>query len=251
MAAVASPGHCLTMYPSATRADKSNCQQVAGLLCVATRQVLWHTVQPWLLRQPGRHSLHCRVGRGEATYYRTAGNNEHTLTFGWKMVASKHDAAVARQWRTGREIVERGYFGGELTMPTLLAHTCCHEFAHLIQSIKGWIDRGSIHNAGFYRVLDRLHRAGAAQRVLEHLEHQADRAGIALNFIEGPAPPPLAPPAVFRPGELVSFDYRGQSVVGEVIRVNRKTVNVRPLRPRLAAAYFRISPQLLTARGGR
>jgi hypothetical protein len=34
-------------------------------------------------------------------------------------------------------------------------------------------------------------------------------------------------------------------VVGEVMRVNRKTVNVKPVLPRLAADYFRISPHFL------
>lgn len=228
--------------------EKGRCQAVAHLLCVATEQVLWAHVQPWLAKQPVRHQLYCRVGRGEATYYRNTGSNEHTLTYGWKMVASKYDAAVAAQWRTGGEILKRGYFGGELDLPALLAHTCCHEFAHLIQSIKGWIFRGSIHNSEFYRILDRIHSAGTAHLVLDFIERQACTQGMDLGFIEPGKPVQVMAQRCFNPGELVSFDYKGNPVLGEVIRVNRKTVNVRPLAPRLGAAYFRISPHFLTPR---
>jgi hypothetical protein len=52
--------------------------------------------------------------------------------------------------------------------------------------------------------------------------------------------------AIFSPGQLVSFEFRGRPVLGEVLRVNRKTVNVKPMVPRLAADYFRISPHYLT-----
>lgn len=227
--------------------QKKQCQLIAGWLCQASDQVLWRRASDWLDAQPGRHRLHCRVGHGEATYYRTAGNNEHTLTYGWKMVASKCDEEAARNWRTGREILARGYFGGELTLPSLLAHTCCHEFAHLVQSVKGWIARGSIHNAQFYRVLDRIHGAGAAQDVRHFLESQARAQGLELTF----RPPQTSPrehdrPA-FRVGQRVTFDYRGSAIIGEVIRVNRRTVNVRPLRPQRGEAYFRVSPQFLNA----
>ena len=76
--------------------------------------------------------------------------------------------------------------------------------------------------------------AGAAQR------------GLTLDFIDHGDPVAGVPVASFQPGELVSFEYRGCSVLGEVLRVNRKTVNVKPVKPRMAADYFRISPQFLT-----
>jgi hypothetical protein len=219
------------------------CHSLAALLCDATEQVLWREVQDWLASRAARHSLQCRVGAGEATYYRPLGNNRHLINYGSKMIASKLNPAVAAQWRTGREIAGRGYFGGAITLPALLAHTCCHEFAHLVQSINGWIRRGSIHNREFYRIVDRMHAAGSAQRVLEYLQQRAAQAELPLVFNHHAPSPNM--PGVFRPGELVSFEYRGRPVVGEVMRVNRKTVNVKPVLPRLAADYFRISPHFL------
>jgi hypothetical protein len=222
---------------------RQQCHAVAGLLCEATEQVLWREVQDWISSQPARHSLQCRVGAGEATYYRPLANHRHLINYGSKMVASKLNPVMAAQWRTGREIAERGYFCGELTLPTLLAHTCCHEFAHLVQSINGWIRRGSIHNRNFYRIVDRMHAAGSGQRVLEHLEVRAADTGLPLVVSHDVPQPTIA--NSFKRGELVSFEYRGRAVVGEVMRVNRKTVNVKPVLPRLAADYFRISPHFL------
>lgn len=228
-------------------AEKAQCQRIARLLCQASEQVLWEYSRTWLEAQPGQHRLHCRVGHGEATYYRTAGINDHILTYGWKMVASKRDEKAARRWRTGREIVSRGYFGGDITLPALLAHTCCHEFAHLVQSIRGWIARGSIHNAQFYRVLDRIHASGAADRVLDYLLQQARAEDIVLAFRPARTLPAGAVGPAFRIGQMVSFSYKGGPIEGEVIRVNRNTVNVRPIRPYLGDTYFRVSPQFLKA----
>lgn len=223
--------------------DPYRCKSIAAALCAATEQVLWVDIHDWLAGRPGQHRLHCRVGGGEATYYRARGPHDHLLTYGWKMVASKHDADRAALWRTGREIMNRGYFDGQLALSSLLAHTCCHEFAHLVQNINGWISRGSIHNGRFYQILDRMHASGAAVRVLNHIEQQAHRESWELDFFaaESPAPAPC-----LQPGAKVSFDYRGRVIRGEVIRVNRRTVNVRPVAPRLATEYFRVSPQLLT-----
>lgn len=223
--------------------DPQQCHAVAGILCAATEQVLWPQVQAWLARRPGVHTLVCRVGRGEATYYSPRGEGVHLLTYGRKMVASKFDAALAAQWRTGAELLERNYFAGELSLAAVLAHTCCHEFGHVIQGINGWISRGSIHNRGFYRIVDRIHQSGAAQEVREFIEHEASARGLPLVFI---ATPSAAPLAQFAPGELVSFEYRGRPVLARVLRVNRKTVNVKPVTPRMAADYFRISPHFLT-----
>lgn len=226
-------------------ADPEHCRALAQILCEATEAVLWQHVQPWLAQRPGSHHLHCRVGRGEATYYSAREEGQHLLTYGWKMVASKYDAGLARQWRTGAELLQRRYFEGEMTVANVLAHTCCHEFGHVIQGINGWISHGSIHNADFYRIVDRIHHSGAALRVRNHLVEASLAQGIGLEFLSSESAP-QGDTAAFRPGELVSFEYRGRPVLGEVLRVNRKTVNVKPVMPRLAADYFRISPHFLT-----
>lgn len=222
------------------------CHAIAELLCEATEQVLWRELQPWLAERGDSHRLQCRVGSGEATYYRMLGDRRHLLNYGRKMVASKFNAGIAAQWRTGREILRRSYFDGELTLPGVLSHTCCHEFAHVIQGINGWIRYGSIHNREFYRILDRIHQSGSAHTVYDYVVAGAAQRGLTLDFIDHGDPVAGVPVASFQPGELVSFEYRGCSVLGEVLRVNRKTVNVKPVKPRMAADYFRISPQFLT-----
>ena len=225
--------------------DQSGCRAAAELLCTAAETVLWPDIAHWSPRSAHGHRLECRVGSGEATYYRAQGLGSHRLTFGWKMVASKRDPLLARQWLTGREMLARGYFAGQFTLPTLLAHTCCHEFAHLVQALNGWMSRGSVHNRQFYRILDEIYAADAAERVLGLIERDARQLGLPLEFAdsEGHAP---GEAKRFRMGQRVRFDYRGAPVVGEVIRVNRKTVNVKPLAARYRNEYFRISPHYLT-----
>lgn len=215
-------------------------------MCEATEVVLWAHIQDWQRLRSGRHTLHCRVGSGEATYYTTRGKDRHVMTFGARMVASKFCQQRASQWRTGDEIIRRAYFGGQLTLPGLLAHTCCHEFAHLVQCLNGWIKYGSVHNEGFYRVLDRIHQSGMADEVQRFIEQRAAEQAIVLAF-DALGPQPLLEPAQhYCLGDRVQFDYKGKAVVGEIIKVNRKTLNVKPLHPRLRVEYFRISPHFLT-----
>ena len=229
-----------TVLPGDSCGDRRY-HRIAGWLCELTRGILWRQAGPWLAQRDPGARLRCRVGRGEATYHRRADGGLHEVTFGWKMVASKHRLAEAQRWKTAREIAARGYFGGEITVAHLLAHTCCHEFAHVVQSVNGWYHRGSIHNAQFYRILDRMHAGGAARRVLDALHTRARADGIDLAFTQ------LGEPAaaVFDIGDRVRFDYRGRPVLGEVTRVNRKTLNVKPLLPSWGETYFRISPHLL------
>ncbi len=223
--------------------DIQQCKAIATLLCSATTEVLWQGAHELVAVPLDPHRLRCRVGSGEATYYRRLGRHQHLINYGCRMVASKTDPEVAALWLTGREILRRNYFAGELSFPGLLAHTCCHEFGHFLQSISGGLGRGSIHNQAFYRIVDRIHAAGLAQELRAYIEQHASLLGLPLAF--GPQSTPRPRPDAFEPGELVSFEYRGSPVMGEVLRVNRKTVNVRPLRPVLAADYFRISPQFL------
>ncbi len=233
-----SPPAAMPIVPQQSRA-------IAQLLGRATLEILWHGAAHDLLAVDlARQQLRCRVGAGQATYYRRLGQREHLINYGSKMVASKHDRQAAAQWLTGREILQRGYFGGELSLGGLLAHTCCHEFGHVLQSLSGGLARGSIHNRAFYGIVDRIHARGLAEDVRRYIEEQARLRGLTLAFSPDPGPKPAAED--FEPGELVCFEYRGKSVTGEVLRVNRQTVNVKPLRPALPADYFRISPRLLS-----
>ncbi|RRJ82763.1 hypothetical protein [Aestuariirhabdus litorea] len=219
-------------------------QRVAQLLVEVTEQVLWREIQPWLRDRGHRIQLHCRVGSGRATHHRQQGAR-HSITYGRKMVASKRCPLQAELWTTAREIRARGYFRGQWGLAELLAHTCCHEFAHLVQSLNGWYGRGSIHNAGFYQILDRIHRSGSAQRVLEALLRAAQDAQLELGFLPpGAAARDTAPvPAPVR-GQRVRFQYRGKLVSGVVTRIHRQTVRVEN-HGIAGVGYFRVPPAQL------
>ncbi len=239
--------------------------QIAALLVNITETVLWPHIQPWLRANNHCIQLRCRVGRGQATHHTQQGQ-QHTLTFGRKMVASKRCARQARNWTTGRELVGRGYFSGNFGYAELMAHTCCHEFAHLVQSLNGWYRRGSIHNADFYRILDQMHQGGIADRVLQVLQLEADRQGLQLEFAQGvtadgetsenraaqeiqwrmPVITGISQQQLKEQlqGQLAEFDYRGRKVQGRITRVHRKTVRIEDHGVR-GIDYFRVPPSQL------
>lgn len=227
-------------------AEQRSSRQIAGALCRATEEILWRDYCDKHPAPARLHRLHCRVGGGAATYYRPEGRFAHRVTYGWKMVADKRCEARAARWLSAREIAGRRYFDGALTLPTLLAHTCCHEFAHVLQAIQGLVSRGSIHNRHFYRILDGLHAGGAAQSVLAFIEQIAAAQGLVLAF--EPAGEPLSGEeavAAVQRGSRVSFDFRGRRIFAEVIRINRRTVTVRSLQPGGAVEDYRVPPECL------
>ncbi|WP_417565265.1 hypothetical protein [Marinobacter sp.] len=207
--------------------DDNEIFQLGELMCFVTRDSLWQPAEQWVrARSPGS-SLHCRVGSGQATYHRfDPRDKQHQITYGVRMIAAKHQRESASGWLSGREIQRRGYFGGELSTLNLLAHTCCHEFAHLLQHSAGQRFRGSVHNRHFYKILDELHQSGAADATRDALADQARQKGLAL------------PDACFEPvdtrqqlarwqvGDTVRFGAGQRELEGQIIRVNRKTCTV-------------------------
>jgi hypothetical protein len=161
------------------------------------------------------------------------------------MVAEKCLPAAASGWLTTREIHERGYFRGEASAPHLLAHTVCHEFAHLLQGVLGWRRRGSVHDRGFYRLLDMLHGDGTAATVLAYIQERHGPVLSAAPQVRHHA----AAPAPVTPGDPVSFTLRdGSTVRGRVHRVNRLTVSVLPDRPQQPGQYYRVPHAFLRRR---
>jgi hypothetical protein len=142
------------------------------------------------------------------------------------MVAAKFQPNTCQGWLSTREIQGRGYFGGEVSTLNLLAHTCCHEFAHLLQSVSGERRQGSVHNPAFYRILDELHASEGAPAVRQFLQERAEQKGIHLPR----NPMHLAEPAVqladFAVGETVQFGNGRQRREGEIVRINRRTCTV-------------------------
>lgn len=233
------------MLPCAPHRQLPTARAIGQLLCETTEQLLWQPAAGWVRERSPTATLHCRTGSGLATYHRLDRlTGEHLITYGARMIEAKQSPATASRWLSAREIRERGYFGHELSTLNLLAHTCCHEFAHLLQQVAGQRTRGSVHNRHFYRILDQLHATGTAARVRLHLEDQAEQRGLPVDdTVITPCLPPL-PKQNWAVGETVWFDTRSGSVVGEIQRVNRRTCTVAGIRQWRGARY-RVSPELL------
>ena len=197
------------------------------LMCHATRDVLWQPAQSWVQSQHKAAGLVLRVGAGQATYHRfEPRRNEHLITYGARMIAAKHQAASAQGWLSTREIRKRGYFGGEVSVLNLLAHTCCHEFAHLLQYAAGKRTYGSVHNRHFYQALDQLHESGAAEATRRYLQNNARAAGVDLPEAPLALPDPQQLLLNWQVGDSVSFGEGSRKKRGRVVRVNRKTCTV-------------------------
>lgn len=226
--------------------DPTTTLTLGQLMCETTRVVLWSPARQWIRERAPGSTLACRVGSGQATYHRfDPQQKRHQITYGARMIAAKHQAESAAGWLSGREIRQRNYFGGELTTLNLLTHTCCHEFAHLLQHVAGQRYRGSVHNGHFYRILDELHQSGGAQAAREYLASGAGRLGVELP--DRPFNPVDASQllANWQVGDTVRFGAGKRQHQGEIVRVNRKTCTVegtgpsRGLRYRVPASLLR------------
>lgn len=194
-------------------------RKLGELMCTVTQQVLW---------SPSHSGLVCRVGSGQATYHRfDPRHHQHQITYGARMIEAKHRPETAHGWLSGREIQQRGYFDGQLSPLNLLAHTCCHEFAHLLQHDAGKRFRGSVHNPHFYRILDELHADGRAQATRAALRDLAAERALPLSEQRFELPDPDSERGNWSVGDTVAFAAGGGEKRGEILRVNRKTCTVR------------------------
>lgn len=201
--------------------------QLGNLMCAVTEEVLWSPARQWVRDQLPATTLLCRVGSGQATYHRFDPRlKQHQITYGKRMIMDKHQPDAVSGWLSGREIRQREYFGGTVTTLNLLAHTCCHEFAHLLQHVSGKRYRGSVHNQHFYRILDELHTSGGADAARHHLATRAEDAGLTVPDEPIPAPDTLQLIANWAVGDTVAFGAGKRELEGRIIRVNRKTCTV-------------------------
>lgn len=196
-------------------------------MCQATHDILWAPAEAWVREQNRGAGLALRVGSGQATYHRYDPRiNQHLINYGVRMIAAKHQPGTAQGWLSTREIRGRGYFGGEVSVLNLLAHTCCHEFAHLLQHSAGQRHYGSVHNRHFYAALDELHDSGAASATRQYLTEQAANAGIELSGAPFTMPDPTKELQQWQAGDAVSFGEGRSEKIGKILRVNRKTCTV-------------------------
>ncbi|MFW5825259.1 MAG: hypothetical protein ACOCVV_09870, partial [Marinobacter sp.] len=214
-----------------------------------TEQVLWAHYRDQLQQARPRARLECRTGSGRATYHRYDHRNQHHLiTYGIRMVMAKHNPETAASWLSAREIRSRRYFGGELSVLNLLAHTCTHEFAHLLQQHEGKRYHGSVHNHHFYALLDRLNSNGVAERVRGHLSASAGRLGLTLDCRPMTLPGPDQQAAQWQRGDRVRFGQGAAAREGEILRINRKTCTVEG-RGLSRGLRFRVPFVMLEAAG--
>lgn len=214
------------MATARTTAESGQKSHELGLLmCEATEQLLWTPAQHWILEQQPKARLQCMVGRGKATYHRRDAHQPiHRIVYGQRMIAAKQNSATAEGWLSLREIRRRHYYSGQCSTLNLLAHTCCHEFAHLLQSIAGQRYRGSVHNRHFYDILDGLHGSGAANEVRRWLGEETARRGwseLATEFVPTPSPA-----AQWQVGDRVNFGEGRRQRTGTIIRLNPRTCTV-------------------------
>ncbi|MCH8553221.1 MAG: hypothetical protein LAT62_14885 [Natronospirillum sp.] len=161
---------------------ESLAQQVAQVLCDATMQVMYPRYKDKLLEAFPGYRMEVAVGRGRATNHKLRKDNRlQKITYGRDMVLSKFSSRQRHAWTTSKEIRRRGYFRGEVSFMTLMVAVVLHEFAHAVQHAEGGRQRGSVHNAHFYRILDAMHRSDLPEQVRTYLAERIpmDRVAIA------------------------------------------------------------------------
>lgn len=222
-----------------------------GLLCVVMEL---HGVAGNPITHVG-HSLAARAGTGKATNHKLyPRRSSHVITIGQKMVEDKMTEAGASRWLSTKEIKRYGFFGGDVTLPKLLAHTVLHEYAHALQTVRGERLRGSVHNPEFYRILFQLHKDHGPM-VLASVERVFKQRGIDTAFRSAPAlteTPPQAHQSAspfaarihdrrYSPGDTVCFEHKGETITARVTKVNQKTISFESgnLKGRIHPALLR------------
>jgi hypothetical protein len=229
--------------------SRSQARRLGDLMCAVTEQILWKPAADWVKNRLPGSTLMCRTGSGQATYHRFDSRiKQHQITYGTRMIEAKQQPDTAQGWLSSREIRGRGYFGGELSTLNLLAHTCCHEFAHLLQHSTGHRFRGSVHNRYFYNTLDELHERGNAGRVRQALSERAQEAGLHLPDTPFGLPEPDHQANQWHVGEAVSFEAREDRLFGNIVRVNRKTCTVDGTG-KFRGVRYRVPMQMLRKTG--
>lgn len=167
--------------------DMATAKRIGEVMVSISEQVVWPHVVDIALAN-GYHASHpfsARVGTGKKTYHQLVertdkGGNTgpgHKVIYGVKMIMAKVDPERRAKWLSCKELVKYGYFGGDTSYASTLAHTVIHEMAHALQVICGKRLRRSVHNDAFYKFLTDLHWA-CGQKVKELLERALVNDGI-------------------------------------------------------------------------
>ena len=202
------------------------------------RQVLWHP------EHCPSTSLHIRVGSGQATYHRfDTPSGQHLINLGRQMIAAKLRPEYCGSWLSAREIRRRGYFGGTLSAANLLAHTCCHEYAHLIQTTRGERRLAPYTTPPSTGFSTRCMAPARLTSCASTCSRRPPEAGIALPDVTV-ALVRETPATDFAPGDTVVFQAGPRQHTGHILRVNRRTCTVKGTG-HSRGLRFRVSPSLL------
>lgn len=198
---------------------------IANLMVQATNDILLKKNQEWLKIKHPKKSLTCVIGSGKKTYHIQTSTNSHKITYGIKMIENKIGSFKdASRWTTGKEIVNRKYFDGDLTIQKVLAHTVCHEYAHFIQVLGEYREYRSVHNDKFYEILDRIHKSGAANLVLDYLNEFSDFSELKFKDNSKIESPKYIKSDINK-GDVISFKSRdGKIIKTRVLKLNPKKV---------------------------
>jgi len=207
---------------------KRNYQQLADYLCKLTEECLWKSSIFSDVISHSNYKLKTRTGCGLATYCKFNPREKvFTITYGKKMIESKFNQQQAKRWMTYREVLSRGYYNQNTSLINVLSHTVCHEFAHIIQQLTSPAIKGSIHNANFYAILDKIHSSDEANTVREKLENYFQSNAISIEYLKVPAIEASKITLAIDIDSNVMFIHKKKEYSGTVIKINKKTVHVK------------------------
>jgi hypothetical protein len=198
---------------------------IVNLMIEASKKVLIKKIEEWLAKKHPQKTICFRAGSGKSTHHKKLSKHQHEITYGVKMVENKISSMRScSRWTTGKEIISRKYYNGEVTIQHALAHTVVHECAHFIQVLGEFRDYGSVHNDKFYEILDRMHASGIADDVLAYLNKFETFRN--LEFIDQDTPiTSIYNNKNIRKGYVVSFKSRDGSIIQDiVVKANPKKV---------------------------
>ena len=171
--------------------------------------------------------LTCRAGGGLATYCKhDISNHLFTITYGKKMIMSKFNENELQHWLTYREIIKNSYFSSDTSIASVLTHTICHEFSHLLQQLCGWHIKGSVHNPEFYKILNYFHDEGIAEKIKNELIKRCIKSNISLKFEYLKSEIIRREEYIFDINDEISFLHKKKTYNGKVIKINKKTIIV-------------------------
>lgn len=164
----------------------NNYEKIGNLLLEASNNVLKPIFEYELSTYTD--SLSCidfKLGSGKATYHTKKAEIKKTsyyiINYGIKMIelkVSSYESCML--WRSSKEILSRGYFGGILTAKNSIAAVILHEFAHHIQTLKygfevsGYNEYGTairkVHDDNFYKILDSLYTKNLHNILINYMD---------------------------------------------------------------------------------